>query len=119
MEECQGWLPTYENEPPWYEYRINFALGAPGAIPLLTTAAEVFTDMSDRLLILARRIGDRIWDNGGIRIERRGLTYGTAGNGYILLNLHRSFKKRGLDKEAEKWKTRALYFAKSIADKKV
>jgi hypothetical protein len=69
------------------------ANGSPGAIPMWAMACEAFPhpDMTDRLLELAKKVGDLTWEQG-IVTKGNGLSYGITGNGYAMHALSRFYE---------------------------
>lgn len=85
-------------------YSVTFCSGAPGTIPMLCTAVEVFSNnptFVDRLLYCALKVGELTWQQGLI-LKGNGLCHGISGNGYLLHCLFRAYSR----------------FAKTAKDKK-
>ena len=64
--------------------------GAPGVLPMLTVAVELFPKMRDDLISAALKAGKKTWKYGLI-LKGNGLCHGISGNGYALHSLFRMF----------------------------
>ena len=102
------------------EYTVDFCQGAPGIIPLLTVAAEVYPHKKNRILDAARLAAELTWKEG-LLPQGNGLASGIAGNGYLMHTLYRTLHRRGicdknkkLQDEAMIWWERAHLFARAM-----
>jgi hypothetical protein len=87
LDKTGSRLPECKGET---KYKVYFCSGGPGAIPMLTMAAQMFPDLSDKLMQHACKIGQIIWEKGLI-VKGNGLCHGIVGNGYMLHTLFRTF----------------------------
>ncbi|CAI2368824.1 unnamed protein product [Moneuplotes crassus] len=85
---------------------LHFCHGAPGAIPLLILASEIYTD--EGYLKSAEKAGEIIWERG-LLLKGFGVCHGISGNAYVLHSLYRATGDL-------KWRYRAQKFAKSTCD---
>eukprot|EP00923_Selenidium_pygospionis_P006643 GHVN01011400.1.p1 GENE.GHVN01011400.1~~GHVN01011400.1.p1 ORF type:complete len:444 (+),score=81.23 GHVN01011400.1:30-1361(+) len=80
---------------------VHWCHGAPGYIPLLIKASEVWGNEQYRSV--AAEMGEMVWQRGLLR-KGIGLCHGISGNGYSFLSLYRSLK-------SPYWVWRARVFA--------
>jgi hypothetical protein len=118
-----GYLPAPDRDS---HYTVDFCMGSPGTIPLLSAALDFSTDpdMRKRMLKIADDMGTQIWEEG-ILLKGKGLCHGIAGNGYLLHSLARMWvkwskegehKNEMAEKRAETWKHRTNLFAHLMID---
>jgi len=85
---------------------LHFCHGAPGAIPLMLLAHELYDD--DKYLKSALKAGEKIWKRG-ILLKGFGLCHGTSGNAYFLHSIYRATGDI-------KWQYRAFKLALATTD---
>ena len=88
---------------------LHFCHGAPGAIPFLIKAYEIFDD--EIYLKSAEKAGNLVWERG-ILLKGNWLWHGISGNSYALHSLYRATKD-------PKWKYRAMKLAYSTCDEEI
>ena len=82
----------------------------------MTLGAEIFPHMKETCLELAQKAGEITWARG-ILVKGGGLCHGIAGNGYLMHNLYRTFKKLSKE-EKEKELAREECFSERPTDQK-
>ena len=98
------------NFPSWLDEDddklLHFCHGAPGAIPLMLLAYEMFND--EAYLESSWKAGDIIWRKG-LLLKGFGVWHGISGNTLVLHSLYRATKD-------QKWEYRAYKFAEATTD---
>ena len=89
MESHQGLLPTAEGSN---SMKFHFCHGAPGTLPMLMLAAEMFPSHREVCLKISLMAGEATWKYG-LLLKGNGLCHGISGNGYFLHSLSRGFKR--------------------------